>query len=225
MSNSKPVSARSKSRRLTLRITTDAMLVAMYFVLARFVSIDLPLAQFSISSLPIILCGFLFGPVDTLAVSLLGSFLEQALSQYGLAVTTPLWMAPVVLLGLFVSLCAWLCRYEPKAWQVITITIIAELLFTAANTAALYLDGMIFQYEVKALHLLLPGRLLTAGLRMIVTVPLMALLLEPIKGLADKNGQITAHRPDKREQPSPQTLPVDEYDLLDDWQKPYDGKQ
>ena len=198
MSNSKPVSVRNKSRRLTLRITTDAMLIAMYFVLARFVSIDLPLAQFSISSLPIILCGFLFGPVDTLAVSLLGSFLEQALSQYGLAVTTPLWMAPVVLLGLFVSFCAWLCRYEPKSWQVITITVIAELLFTAANTAVFYIDGMIWQYEVKALHLLLPGRLLAAGLRMVVTVPLTAFLLEPIKSLADKNGQITASRKSKK---------------------------
>ncbi len=198
MSERKTETPRSKKRRMIRRMIMDAILAAMYFVLARFMSIDLPLVQFSISSLPIILCGFLFGPVDTLAVSLLGSFLEQMLSQYGLMVTTPIWMAPVVLLGLFVSFCAWLCRYEPKSWQVITITVIAELLFTAANTAVFYIDGMIWQYEVKALHLLLPGRLLAAGLRMVVTVPLTAFLLEPIKSLADKNGQITASRKSKK---------------------------
>ena len=176
MSERKTGTPRSKNRRMIRRLTLDAMLAAMYFVLACFVSIDLPLAQFSISSLPIILCGFLFGPVDTLAVSLLGSFLEQML-KYGVMVTTPLWMVPAVLLGLFVSLCAWLCRYEPKIWQVITITVIAELLFTTADTVALYVDGMIWHYSPAALTTILPGRLLAAGLRMVVTVPLTVFAL------------------------------------------------
>ena len=48
-------------RHTTVRLTTDAVLIAVYVALASFVSINLPIAQFSLSSLPILLCVFALG--------------------------------------------------------------------------------------------------------------------------------------------------------------------
>ena len=78
-------------RHTTVRLTTDAVLIAVYVALASFVSINLPIAQFSLSSLPILLCVFALGVPDAVAVALCGSFIEQVL--YGLSPTAPLWMA------------------------------------------------------------------------------------------------------------------------------------
>ena len=187
-------SARTRTRRYIIRLVTDAMLVAMYFVLARVAAIDTPLFQFSISSLPILLCAFLFSPLDTFAVSLLGSFLEQMLGEYGLMPTTPLWMAPVVLFGLYASFLVWLCRYNPKTWQAVVIVVTSEVLFTLLNTAGLYVDSRIYSYPVAALAVLLPKRLLAAAVRMVITVPLFMLVIEPVKKLANKRGRVTPRR-------------------------------
>ena len=123
----------------TRRIATDAMLAAM-FVCLSFVSIRIG------NSMKISL---LLGPLDGLAVGLIGSFLNQMLT-YGLSVTTVLWILPAGLRGLLVGLCAKNHDFSLSRRQLVWITTATALLVTALNTLVMYLDSLIIGYPFAA---------------------------------------------------------------------------
>ena len=54
---------REKTRKLIARIVFDAMMIAVYVVLARFLVIPTPIVEISIVSVPILLSAKLFGKV------------------------------------------------------------------------------------------------------------------------------------------------------------------
>lgn len=180
------------SRRATFHLVLDALFAAIYVVLASFLTVRLPMMEISLSTLPLLLVGFLFGPIDAVTVALVGSFLEQALSQYGLTVSAPLWMLPPVLMALAAGLFGLLLRHTPKDTRryyvlLITATLLCELLCTAANTVVLYVDGLyVAHYPVRALALILPTRLANLGLRVLVTVLAVPLLLPRAQKLVAK---------------------------------------
>ena len=177
------------SHRNTYRLILDALFAALYLVLAAFVSIRTPFAKLSFSSLPLLLAAYLFGPADALLVATVGAFLEQV--QFGLGPTSPLWMLPAILmagcagvLGLAAKTCAE--KGESYYNLLIPATLIAEILFTATNTAALYLDGYLMHYSVKALTVLLPPRLANLGVRTVVTTVTVRLLLPRVQKMMSK---------------------------------------
>lgn len=190
MKNNSQASPLGRRRAAVVRLTTDAMLTAVYIVLASLLSVNLPFAQISLSSFPLLLCAFLFGTGDAVAVALCGSFVEQVL--FGLSPTAPLWMLPPILMAFAAGLAVWLLRRltgrEPNLWQIITITVVGEVLLTVANTAVLYLDARIVGYPVKALTVLLPTRLLNCCLRAVCTTALTVLLLPLMRSLTGKLG-------------------------------------
>ena len=94
----------SQNRAHVRRLVFDAMLVALFVVFSTVLSFKTPWFEVSLISLPILLCAYFYGWADALAVAALGSFVEQLTSQYGLSPTTPVWMAPVMLLALVASL-------------------------------------------------------------------------------------------------------------------------
>lgn len=172
----------NKNRAHLRRIVFDAMLVALFVVFSTLLSFKTPWFEVSLVGLPILLCAYLYGWADALLVAALGSFVEQLTSQYGLSPTTPIWMAPVMLLALVASLGFFLTKKSGGAlWAILLTVIVAELVLTCANTAALYLDGYIWQYPVKALHLLLPTRLINGGVRTVISCVLVPLLLPPLR--------------------------------------------
>lgn len=175
-------------RHTTVRLTTDAVLIAVYVALASFVSINLPIAQFSLSSLPILLCVFVFGVPDAVAVALCGSFIEQVL--YGLSPTAPLWMAAPVAMALTAGGLAALFRRlsgrELPVWQTIVTVVVAELVMTLVNTGMLYLDAHIMQYSVKAIGVVLPIRLGNGVARTVCTAILTPGILTPLRLITDK---------------------------------------
>ena len=169
------------------RMTVDALFVALYVVLSTFASFKIPGAiQISFSTLPILLAAFLFRPVDAVGIALLGTFVEQVIdpSPYGF-VTLPMWLIPGTVMALFASLGAWRVRKISSRKLAVVMTCVtivcAELLLTALNTAALYIDGAILGYAVKALHLLMPMRILNAIVRAAISCVLIPLLLPPLK--------------------------------------------
>ncbi|MBQ8432297.1 MAG: ECF transporter S component [Clostridia bacterium] len=178
-----PVSARSKIYRIVL----DALFVALYVILGTFLSFKIPGAiQISVSTLPILLCAFLFRPSDAVAVAVVGNFLEQVIdpSPYGFA-TLLIWLIPGALTALVASMGARRASAaaSPKTAAVLTVVTIvcAEFLLTVLNTGALYLDGYLLGYSVKALHLLLPTRLLNALVRSVLSCVLVPLLLPTLR--------------------------------------------
>ena len=171
-----------KIRRLAL----DAVLIALFVVFSVFLAFKTPWFEVSLAGLPILLCAYFYGAADALIVATIGSFIEQLLSPYGLSVTTPIWMAPVILQAAVAALGFFAVRRSGRPWLIFAVILVAELVLTFANTAALYLDGYIVGYAVKALHLLLPTRLINGGARMVLSCILIPLLLRPLRAVVGK---------------------------------------
>ncbi len=166
------------------RLTLNAVLAALYVVFATLLSFKTPFFEVSLVSVPIFLSAALFG-ADAIFVALLGSLIEQLLSPYGLSVTTPLWMAPPVLLAAVAALGFLLLRHQREnASAVLLLLLFCEVLLTVSNTAALYLDGYIMGYAVKALHLIALPRAINGGVRALLSCLLLPLLLPPLRRFA-----------------------------------------
>ena len=159
----------------TRRIATDAMLSAM-FVCLSFISIRIGNSmKISVDSLPILVAALLLGPLDGLAVGLIGSFLNQLLT-YGLSVTTVLWILPAGIRGLLVGLYAKKHGFDLTRPQLIWITTATALLVTALNTLVMYLDSLIIGYPFAAT---LPTVLLRIVSGVLIAV-VFSMILPPI---------------------------------------------
>lgn len=159
----------------TKRLTTLAMLIALYVVLSILTPIKLQNFKFTFEALPILVGALLFGPLDGFIIGTVGSFIYQLLfSGYGLTVTTPLWILPHAASGLLVGWYAKKINFKYSLQSVAVIAIMSALLVTALNTLALYLDSKIFGYYSKALVFAsLPVKILTG----IILSVLFALIL------------------------------------------------
>ena len=166
------------------RLVTIAMLVAMYVVLSLFGTIRLGSMNISVASLPIIVGGALFGPIDGLLIGLLGSFMEQMLT-YGITVTTVLWLIPPAVRGLVVGGAARLLgkerRLEDRYGLCYAVCAAAALCTTAVNTLVMYLDSVImgyysFAYVFGSALIRICSGILTAVVVSTVAIPLVRLL-------------------------------------------------
>ena len=158
----------------TKRLALDAMLAAMFVVLSLF-SINLPGMKITLDSLPILIGAALLGPLDGLAVGLVGSFLNQMIT-YGFTVTTLFWILPAGLRGLFVGLYAKRHGFSMTTPQTVFITVLTALFVTALNTLLLYVDSWVYSYSYAAA---LPTLLLriAAG---VITAVVFSLILPPL---------------------------------------------
>ena len=140
-------------KRTISRICGDGMLLAMYIVLSTLTVRLTPNLQITFTGIAIIMTAVLYGFPDAILVALLGSFVGQLRSVYGLTITTPIWMIPPVLRAVAFGLVYEIClkkgiKLEDKKLWFIVLAIGAGLLTTIANTGAIYLDAMIFEYPV-----------------------------------------------------------------------------
>ena len=134
-------------------------------------------SKITLDSLPILIGAALLGPLDGLAVGLIGSFLNQMIT-YGFSATTVLWILPAGLRGLLVGLYAKHHGFSMNTAQCVFITVSTALLVTALNTLFLYVDSWVYSYSYVAA---LPTLLLriAAG---VITAVLFSLLLPPLLG-------------------------------------------
>lgn len=165
----------------TRRLTINSLLVAMCAILGSF-SIDLGNIKISLETLPIILTGLLFGPIDGMIVGFIGTFIYQLL-RYGISVTTLLWMIPYMICGLIIGYYSKINNYSLNKKQMIFIIVIAELVVTSLNTVVLYIDSKIFGYYSYAyIFGSMIFRYLSCILRSIVFASIMPNLIDLLKG-------------------------------------------
>lgn len=146
----------------TKQLTMDAMLAAMCAVLGYF-SLNFGNLKFTFESLPVHVGALLFGPIDGMAVGGVGTLIYQIL-QYGLTMTTLLWILPYVLCGLVVGWYAKKMNFFLTGRQMIAIVVFNELMITALNTGSLYIDSKIYGYYA-------PGFITSVlGLRLVICV-------------------------------------------------------
>lgn len=175
-------------KKSTLRICIIGMLAAMHFLLSRYLSIETLSMKITFDALPILIGAMLYGTVDGMCVGLIGSFLSQLMSQYGLSITTPLWMLPAILRGLMVGLYAKKHDFALTQMQCTLVTVISSLLVTAINTLVIWLDGVIFSYETAVL-VTLPSRILAGIITAVILSLLLPPLLRPLRKLLGSKSQ------------------------------------
>ena len=159
----------------TKRLAFDAMLAAMFTVLS-LVSISLPNMKITLDSLPVLVAAFLLGPLDGLAVGLVGSFLNQLLT-YGLTATTVLWILPAGLRGLLVGLYAKKHGFELTQKQTVLIVVLSALAVTALNTVIMAVDSLIYGYFSAAYVF---GALVFRIIAGVLTAVIFSLLIPPL---------------------------------------------
>ncbi|MFB0921329.1 MAG: folate family ECF transporter S component [Oscillospiraceae bacterium] len=159
----------------TRRITADAVLIAMYFLLSNYFAINLGGIRLTLDVLPIIVGACLFGPIDGMVIGLFGNFLFQLIGPYGISVTTPLWMLPDGFWGLFTGLFMWNALEASKLRRIIVLCLIA-LAVTTLTTGVMYVDCLVFKYSFAAYAPFVLWRYI-AGL---VISALIALVLTPL---------------------------------------------
>ena len=141
-------------KRTISRICGDGMLLAMYIVLSTLTVRLTPNLQIAFTGLTVIMAVVLYGLPDAILIAVLGSFIGQARGAYGLSITTPLWMIPPILRAVVFGIAYEIflkkgIKLEDKKVLFIVFAIIAGLVTTIANTGAIFLDAMIFEYPVS----------------------------------------------------------------------------
>ena len=80
-----------KSRTHTLCLVS--VLAALYVPLSIFVAVQMGNVRISFGSLPVVVSALLLGPVEAVAVAMVGEFFKQLLT-YGITATTVLYLIP-----------------------------------------------------------------------------------------------------------------------------------
>lgn len=149
-------------RMNTRQLTIDAMLCAVCAVLG-YVALDLGNIKITFESLPILLGGLLFGPLDGMLIGGMGTLIYQ-LIRYGVSATTLLWIVPYIVCGLVAGVWAKLNRFRLERVQTVLLVIAAELAVTGLNTIPIYVDSKLYGYYF-------PGIILGAlALRLVICV-------------------------------------------------------
>lgn len=164
----------------TKLITTSAILIAMYVALS-YVAIDLKVMKFSFAGLPVIVGGFLFGPIPGLMIGAVGATLEQ-LIRYGITATTVLWIVPVAARGLIVGWYAKKKDFKMTTFEMGFIMILSALVVTVLNTVGIYIDSHIYHYYNFATVFGAIGmRVVTAIVTCLVYLSIMPYLLKGLR--------------------------------------------
>ena len=136
----------------TRRLTSSAMLIAVYCVLSILTPIKVANFKFTFEAFPILVAGLLSGPIDGLIVGGAGSFIYQLFfSGYGITATTLLWILPHAASGLIVGRYAEKRNFDLKRKEIIFICVVSALLVTSLNLLALYADSKLYGYYSFAL--------------------------------------------------------------------------
>ncbi len=174
-------------------LSVKAVLTALYFTLSLY-SLSFGNFVISLAGFPVILGALLYGPLGGLEIGLLGAFLEQMM-KYGLTVTTVLWILPVGLRGLIVGLYASRSKYCITRAGLFAALIAASLAVTAANTAVMAADSLVFgyystQYVFGALLFRILSGAGTSVVFLLLVWPVLSRLSPVLGGRLKRNGAL-----------------------------------
>ncbi len=163
-------------KKLCIAAVFAAMYVVLDIVAFEINSVFGGMMKLSFSGLPVILGAVLLGPIWGASVGLVGAFVGQLFSEYGLTATTPLWIMPAILLGLTVGLLYRAFGCSDKRYILIISTVVGALVRTAANTAVMYVDSRVYGYPIVLFGVGLVNRIVSSvGITVAIT-----LILPPI---------------------------------------------
>lgn len=171
---------------LTKRMAIIAVMSALYIVLG-LISINLGVIKITFASITTITVAVLLGPIESMSVALVGSFIEQFILGYGLTPTTILWMLPPIIKAGLYGLVAVIYRkhhedtVEQNLWLYFGSTIVIGLITTALNTGVIILDARIFGYPDGLTTVLIIMRFVSSILTSIAVAAISIPIIKAIK--------------------------------------------
>lgn len=168
------------------RLAICAMLSAMSFILSNYLLISTEVLKVSFEGFPILVAAFLFGWKAGAAVGIVGIGLAQLVSPWGISVTTPLWILPFALSGLFVGMYLNRKKFTLTRWELILTIAINEVMITLMNTGVIYIDrravgGLPHEAALVAILAPLPLRALICFVKVVIYILVLPLLLKAIR--------------------------------------------
>ena len=135
-------------RKKTKLIAYVAIFAALFYLLSIYGTLKINNAiKFTFQNLPIYLSGILFGGTIAAIVGTIGMLLSQIFSEYGLTITTVLWVLPYTVSGLLSGiLYRKFKNYLNNSLFMFIYVFLIHLVITTMNTLALYIDSNIFGY-------------------------------------------------------------------------------
>lgn len=162
-----------------------ALLAAMYFLL-NMLEIRTPgNLHITFDRLPVVVSALAFGPMEAVLVAMFGELLNQIISPYGITATTLLWVIPPMIQAGILGVAAARMqasgkRLESRPVACYVISVLAAVITTAANTAVIWLDSVIYGYYTFALVF---GSAVVRFITGIVTAVLLTTVAGPLVSL------------------------------------------
>jgi len=171
----------------TRQLVIDAMLIAAYFILSTYLSVNLGSMRISLDLLPVVLGAAMFGPAHGFIIGFAGYFLFQLVGPYGISVTTFIWCLPEALRGLIAGFMFFGRLKDGAGLGKLTAQLAAlNLVTTGLYTLAMYIDCLVFKYSFVTYSPFILWRCLAAlivsGIAAIVLPPLMRALENAASG-------------------------------------------
>ena len=164
----------------TKQLVLISVLAAIFVVLA-YVSVGTNDFKVSIESLAVVIGSVILGPVGGFFVGLVGEFIYQ-LTYYGLDITTPLWLLPYALEGLFIGLMVKKEFENISKKRLIIVVVINEVLLTAMVTVVNGVSAVIQGWgSWPTIIAGIPLRLAIMVVRIIIYIIVLPLLYKSLK--------------------------------------------
>lgn len=127
------------------KITIIALFVSIFVIFSKFLTFA-PYVNFKISfkAMVIYISSILMNMKEGVIIALLGELLNQITSEYGITITTILWILPYVIIAILSNIVLKKI-YKNVKFELLTI-ISLNILLTILNTIVIYIDSKIFGY-------------------------------------------------------------------------------
>lgn len=174
-------------KKVIFNIVVASILAAMALVLEK-LGIKIPLLgstttlRISFYGLPLMIAGIIFGFKTGLLAGFITATISQLiLSDYGITPTTPLWMLAYIVFGVLSGLIIKLFKGKISIISIITAVVITSICVSLANSLALYVDGIVFDYDTKITFVLIISRIFVSMIVACIYVPLLYILSKRLK--------------------------------------------
>ncbi len=118
--------------------------------------------QIPISCFPLIIASIMLGPIWGTSVGIVGSFLSQMLSPYGISWASFIWMIPTIIYSLAVALLFLAFKKSFKTYILSIEFIISSLILSFLNIAANYSFNIFSGFTNILLKLFVPMKIVLA---------------------------------------------------------------
>ncbi len=170
----------SKQKRIILKLTVTAMLIALYFVFDRFTAINLLSNQYKLSFIPLIIGAVFFGPLCGIAVGGLGDLVSALLMPTG--AYFPGFTLVSALMGLIFGL---LCHKKMTVPRIVLAVFLCQgvcsLVLNTFNLAVYFMASGITKYGTSVIPIvtsLAATRAIQAGVYFVAETVFLLLLMK-----------------------------------------------